>query len=164
MTLISPDSAFKKKEIALMGALALFAMGMIVVAVVPSLRGRVKDAFLNTERKILSKVDGSLSKEGPKIVVLKIRSGNSLLLEVYDDTPEGLTIMARLPLYETRDGFVLLQGSATNLALSDVDKDGTLEIVAPTYDDQMIPRLNVFRYNPATKSFDRATAPDNFEP
>ncbi|ASD65259.1 hypothetical protein [Bdellovibrio bacteriovorus] len=164
MNATTSDTTFKNKEIILMGALALIAMALTVVAVVPSLRGKVKDAFLSSERKIVAKVDGTLGPDGPKVVVLKIQSRNSLNLEVYDAAAEGLTLMARLPLYETRDGFVLVQGNATNLALTDVDKDGTFEIVAPTYDEQMVPRLNIFRYNPHTKSFDRATAPEGFEP
>lgn len=164
MNATASETTFKKKEIILMGALAFVAMALTVVAVVPSLRGKVKDAFLSSERKIVAKVDGTLGPEGPKVVVLKIQSRNSLSLEVYDAAAEGLTLMARLPLYEVRDGFVLVQGNATNLALTDVDKDGTFEIVAPTYDEQMVPRLNIFRYNPHTKSFDRATAPEGFEP
>ncbi|WP_374027794.1 hypothetical protein ACES2J_00630 [Bdellovibrio bacteriovorus] len=164
MNATTSETTFKKKEIILMGALSLIAMALTVVAVVPSLRGKVKDAFLSSERKIVAKVDGTLGPYGPKVVVLKIQSRNSLSLEVYDASAEGLTLLARLPLYENRDGFVLVQGNATNLALTDVDKDGTFEIVAPTYDEQMVPRLNIFRYNPNTKSFDRATAPEGFEP
>lgn len=159
----STESTFKTKELILMGSLTLVAMALTVVAVVPSLRGKVKDAFLSTERKIVAKVDGTLGPDGPKVVALKIQSRNSLSVEIYSSSDEGLTLMAKLPLYEARDGFVLVQGNATNLALTDVDKDGVLEIVAPTYDDQMVPRLNIFRYNPNTKSFDRATAPEGFE-
>ncbi|HEY1078908.1 MAG TPA: hypothetical protein VGE46_02390 [Bdellovibrio sp.] len=67
--------------------------------------------------------------------------------------------MSKIPLFDARDGHVLMQGNATNLAITDVDKDGQLEIVVPTYDDQSVPRLNIFRYNPLNKAFDRATAP-----
>lgn len=165
MTSMASDSAFKKKEILLMAGLALIAMALTVVAVVPSLRSKVKDAFISTNRKIVAKVDGTLGKNGPKVVILKIQSGSALSLEVYQSEEQGgLTLLSKLPLYETRDGFVLVQGNATNLALVDVDKDGTLEIVAPTYDEQMVPRLNIFRFNSDTSSFDRVSAPANFEP
>ncbi|WP_374029510.1 hypothetical protein [Bdellovibrio bacteriovorus] len=163
--MVTTESTFKKKELALMGVLALVAMALVTVAVVPSLRMKIKDVFWSSDREILAKVNGNIGPHGPQITVLKIKSKAALSLEVYSNDGEtGLTLIAKLPLFETRDGYFLLQGNATNLALTDVDKDGTLEIVAPTYDEQMVPRLNIFRYNPATKSFDRATAPEGFEP
>ena len=91
-----------------------------------------------------------------------IKNKNSLSIEVYDQDAEEMTLIAKIPLNETRDAYFSAKGNATNLALTDVDSDGALEIVAPTYDDQMIPRLNIFKYNPETKSFDRVTAPPQF--
>lgn len=159
------ESTFKKKEIILMGVLALVAMTLVTVAVIPSFRTQIKETLMTMDRDVIAKVSGQLGPDGPKVMVLKIKSKNNLSLEVFaTDTPEGMTLLAKIPLYETRDGYFLLQGNATNLALTDVDKDGTVEIVAPTYDDQMVPRLNIFRYNPATKSFDRVSAPENFQP
>ncbi|KYG69085.1 hypothetical protein AZI87_07645 [Bdellovibrio bacteriovorus] len=160
----SSDTTFKNKELVLMAVLALVAMALVTVAVVPSLRNKVKDAFLSSERNVVAKVSGSLSSEGPRVTVLKIQSKNSLSVEVFSQNEGGeMVLLAKLPLFENRDGYFLFKGNATNLALTDVDKDGSLEIVAPTYDDQMVPRLNIFRFNPVTKSFDRVTAPEGFE-
>lgn len=146
-----------------MGVLALIAMGLITIAVIPSLRTSVKDFFADSQREILAKVSGHMSESSPQITVLKIKSKNTISLEIYTQDENGsLVLMSKIPLFDTRDGHVLVQGNATNLAITDMDKDGTLEIVAPTYNDQMVPRLNVFKYNPSTKSFDRATAPDDF--
>lgn len=162
---MSNDSAFKKTEIILIVALALVAMTLVTVAVVPSLRLKVKEAFSRSGRDVMAKVSGKIGPNGPHLTVLKIKSGNTLSLEVYSEDENGsLTLMAKLPLFEARDGHFLLQGNATNLALTDVDKDGNLEIVAPTYDEQMVPRLNIFRFNQDSKTFDRATAPEGFEP
>ncbi len=159
------ESIFRKKEVVLIGALALVAMTLVTVAVVPSLRMKIKDTFSESDREVIAKVSGSLSPDGPRVTILKIKKNKALALEVYStDENEGLTLLARLPLFETRDGYFLLQGNATNLALTDVDKDGNPEIVAPTYDEQMVPRLNIFRYNPATKGFDRMTAPEDYKP
>ncbi|QDK36216.1 hypothetical protein [Bdellovibrio sp. NC01] len=156
----SNDSTFSKKELALMITLAVMAMLVTTVAVVPSLRSKVKSALSVEDREILAKVSGKIGAPGPRVTVLKIKSANQITLEVYDmDGPEGMTIIARIPLNESRDGYFALQGNATNLALTDVDSDGEMEIVAPTYDDQMVPRLNIFKYNRATKGFDRVTAP-----
>ena len=159
------DSAFKKTEILLMAALAIVAMTLVAVAVMPNLRAKAKEMFLNSGRDVLAKVSGKIGPEGPMITVLKIKNQTNLSLEVYTHDDEGaLTLFAKIPLFEARDGHFLLQGNATNLALTDVDKDGTLEIVAPTYDEQMVPRLNIFKYNLDSNSFDRMTAPVDFNP
>ncbi|MDG0814811.1 hypothetical protein [Bdellovibrio svalbardensis] len=155
------ENAFNKKELILMIALAVLAMALTTVAVIPSLRTKVKEAFSVEDREILAKVSGKIGAQGPRVTVLKIKGHNSLSLEVYDlDAQEGTALLAKIPLAESRDGYFSLQGNATNLALTDVDSDGQMEIVAPTYDDQMVPRLNIFKYNAATKSFDRVSAPE----
>lgn len=162
---MSNDSAFKKTEIILMAVLAVVAMTLVTIAVVPNLRSKVKEAFSSSSREVLAKVSGKIGPNGPHLTVLKIKSGGHLSLEVYSEEENGsLALMTKLPLFEARDGHFLLQGNATNLALTDVDKDGNLEIVAPTYDEQMVPRLNIFRFNPESKAFDRASAPAGFEP
>ena len=156
------DSTFSKKELIMMIALAIVAMAVTTIAVIPSLRNSVKETLFLENREILAKVSGSLGKDGPRVTVLKIKSKNFLELEIYNmDGAEGLTLMARIPLSETRDGYFSLKGNATNLAITDVDGDGTLEVVAPTYDDQMIPRLNIYKYNPQTKGFDKVSSPEN---
>lgn len=159
------ESSFKKNEIALMGVLALIAVTLVTVAVIPSFRTKIKETFISSDRDVIAKVSGSLSPEGPQVTILKIRSKNSLFLEVYTTKESGSTsLIAKLPLFETRDGYFLLRGNATNLALTDVDKDGNPEVVAPTYDEQMVPRLNIFKYNSTGESFDRMAAPEDYKP
>ena len=48
-----------------------------------------------------------------------------------------------------------LKGNTTNLAIMDVDHDGVLELLAPAYDDNLIPRLNIYKYSPQDRSFTR---------
>lgn len=155
------ESSFSRYERWLIILLAVLAMGVTTVAVVPSLRGRVKTFFFSQNRRILAKVSGRLGPEGPAITVLKISSSSGLSLEIYsaDQGPENLKLLTRFDLGEKRDAFFSFQGNATNLALTDVDGDGVLEVVAPAYDDQMVARLNVFKYNFAIKSFERMQSP-----
>lgn len=148
-----------------MSVLAVLAMVLLTVAIIPSLRNSVKEIFSSSERIILAKVSGNITAEGPRVTILKIRSKDSLTLEVYSDDPgQENTLIAKIPLFETKDAFFVVNGNATNLALTDVDKDETMEIVAPTYNEQMVPRLNIFKYNRASKSFDRVNAPNESEP
>ncbi|WP_413291988.1 hypothetical protein ACLSU7_11235 [Bdellovibrio sp. HCB185ZH] len=155
------DSTFTKKEIILMVGLAIVAMIVTTIAVIPNLRTSVKDLFSPDSRVVIAKVSGSLTPQGPKVTVLKIQSKNFLELEVYNlEGSDGMTIMAKIPLAESRDGYFSLKGNSTNLALTDVDGDGTSEIVAPTFDDQMVPRLNIFKYNSTTHGFDKVSSPE----
>ena len=159
LSLMTPEQKTSKKEIILLISLAVVAMAVTTIAVVPSLKNQVRDFFVKGDRAILSKVEGDLTPQGPRVTVLKIKSQGELSVEVYEQKGEGLQLMSRMRLDENRDGYFSLQGNATNLALTDLDSDGVMEIVAPTYDDQMIPRLNIFKYNAETKSFERVNSP-----
>ncbi len=143
-----------------MAILAVIAMMLTTVAIVPAFRNGIKDLFLSDERVILAKLIGDISPEGPRVTVLKIKDRELLSVEIYTAIEgEGNVLLSRIPLFESRDGYFILGGNATNLALTDIDKDGLMEIVAPTYNDQMVPRLNIFKYNRASKGFDRVNAP-----
>ncbi len=158
-------SNFTKTEIAFLLGLGLVAMVLIAIAVIPSLRGKIKEAFIYSGRDVITKVSGKLTESGPQVTILKVKNNNVLNIEVFSSDEQGnLNLIARLPLFESRDGFFLLEGNATNLSLTDVNKDGSLEIIAPTYDDQMVPRLNIFRYQSDTGTFDRMNAPEDFKP
>jgi len=156
---MTPEQKTSKKEIILLVALAAIAMAVTTIAVVPSLKNSARDFFIKGDRAILAKVEGDITPQGPRVTVLKIKSQGELSIEIFEQHTEGLQLMVRLPLDESRDGYFSLQGNATNLALTDVDGDGIMEIVAPTYDDQMVPRLNIFKFNSESKSFERVNSP-----
>jgi len=156
-SLFSAESLF-------IGGLLVVALLVTAIAMTPSWRQEVRDFFSPEQRVILAKVSGSLTPEGPHVTVLKIQTRDSLILEVYtSDDSEQNTLMAKITLPEKRDAYFQLKGNATNLSLVDVDNDGTLEIIAPAFDDQMIARLNIYKFNPATHSFDRMNPPAGTE-
>ncbi len=153
------NSSFSKFEKALSATLIVVAMLVTTVAVIPNLRAKVKALFDSSDRQILAKVHGKLSGDLFDITILKISSPDGLSLEIYAQEQQdgSLKQIGQFNLNDKRDAFFSFQGNATNLALTDVDNDGTLEIVAPTYDDQMAAHLNVFKYNSTIKSFERMT-------
>jgi hypothetical protein len=154
----------QKKSILLLFLLAIVALAVTTVALVPSLRQPVRDFFTPEQRTILAKVSGDITGHGLKVTILKIQRRDSLMLEVYNEEhADERTLMARIILPERRDAYFQLRGNATNLGLSDVDNDGTLEIMAPAFDEQMIARLNIYKFNAATRSFDRMNNPPTME-
>lgn len=132
------------------------------LAVVPQFRDGIKSWVFSKERVILAKTSGHVTSEGLLVSVFKIRQDGFLKIEIFrmDAKSSESTLMQVIDLPETRDGYINFQGNATNLALSDTDGDGAMDIIAPTYDDQMTPRLNVFRFNQTLSVFERATSPE----
>jgi len=159
----SKKSTFSAESL-LIGGLLLVALIVTAVAITPSWRQAVRDLVSPEQRVILAKVTGDLTGQGLQVMVLKIQVRDSLILEIYSvENSEENAMMAKIVLPEKRDAYFQLKGNATNLGLADVDNDGTLEIIAPTFDDQMIARLNIYKFNSATRSFDRLNAPAGSE-
>lgn len=140
--------------------LVLVALAVTAIAIIPSWRQGVRDLFTPDTRRILAKVTGDLTGQGMRVTVLKIQTRDSLILEIYDDSKtDENPLMTRITLPEKRDAYFQLKGNATNLALADIDNDGLLEIIAPTFDDQMVARLNIYKFNPTTRGFERVNPP-----
>lgn len=154
----------RSPQIWFLSCLVLLALAVTTIAIIPTWRQKARDFLTPETRVILAKINGDLTGKGPKVTVLKIQTRDSLILEIYnDDEPGNSTLMARIPLPEKRDAYFQLKGNATNLALADIDNDGNLEIIAPAFDEQMVARMNIYKYNSATRSFtrvDSTTPPD----
>lgn len=140
--------------------LLLFLMLALVLVVtvvlsIPSWREKIKDFVLSDSREVLAKVEGDLTGKGDLISVVKVKIRSELVLEVYalDPSRGETTLRSRVILPESKDGFFQFRGQPTNLALADTDGDGVLEIVAPTYDENLIPRLHVYRYDEKAQIF-----------
>lgn len=137
--------------------LTILAMGLILIVAIPSWRMSVRDRLIPDSRTLVAKIDGSLSKEGPAVIVLKIKTRDQYFLEIYKSN-QNLEMMQRIALEEPLDGRFYFQGRYTNLALTDLDHDGNFEIVAPMYDKNSVPRLLIYKYNPSLQSFEKLTS------
>lgn len=141
------------------------AVSLSLVAMNPKWRLTMKQAVLGETRTILAKVESPLQPGGPSLKVFKIKTGEDLSLEIYKSIDGGqeFALIQRISLPEHMDGFFTFQGNATNLALADIDRDGFVEILAPTFDDQGVARLSAFKYDPSAQGFQKMTA-SNLEP
>ncbi|MCB0340774.1 MAG: hypothetical protein H6626_11195 [Pseudobdellovibrionaceae bacterium] len=105
-------------------------------------------------RKILATVTGDLFNDGSSVKVIKIRTANGLLLEVYGSSDTGARpLLGRINWPDPKDGYIYIEDRATNLALVDLNDDGVREIVAPSFDQKLTGHLNAYRFDPETKSF-----------
>ncbi len=141
-----------------LGLLAIFCLASLAIVLHPGLREQARDRILSEpERRILSSVTADILRDGQLYEVLKISSPRGLFLEIYlrDENNLGhsrLLDQVRLP--DIRDGYFDFRGQAVNLALDDVNGDGQLEIIAPTFDERLSAHLNIFRYNKELEVFE----------
>ncbi|MGE0631680.1 MAG: hypothetical protein AB7O96_04695 [Pseudobdellovibrionaceae bacterium] len=139
--------------------LAMATLAATLIAIIPSWRAAIRFWFHGDERKILSFADGDLKNDGKNLRVYKIKTNEGLFLEIYELTETGFSgfHVGTIKLPDLKDGYFNFMGKPTNLALSDVDSDSIIEIIAPSYDENLIARLNVYHFNKTTEKFERIT-------
>lgn len=135
--------------------LGLMVLGVSIIASVPTMRTYVRGLVQKPYREILAKSRGDMNGEGLIVNAIKIKTQDGISVEVFEritGTDEE-RLLARLHLDEKRDAHFNIRGRPTNLALMDIDSDGLLELIVPVYDENLIPRLHVFRFDPIARVF-----------
>lgn len=137
--------------------LGLAVVIVTVVASVPKWRDSVRSWVQSPYRTILAKTRGDLTGQGFVVSVIKIKTQEGISVEIFERSEDSdqERLLSRLKFEERRDGHFSIRGQATNLAMMDVDGDGVLEIIVPVYDENLIPRLHVFKFDPMGKVFIR---------
>lgn len=149
-------ATFTRSQVILMVGAAVAAV-FALVAINPGLRNLLRRNYKVPYRQILSTASGILEKGGPPIKVIKVKTHKGLFIEVYVSGPnQTKPLLDRFQLPDQRDGYFHFCGQATNLALEDIDGDTTLEILAPSFDEELVAHLNVYSYNSRTKKFEPA--------
>lgn len=158
-------SETQKKRLFMVGfpALCFLSLMLIAVSLIPETRELVRNLVISQSRVVLAKAEADLPGGGGKISVIKVRTADTLALEVFESDFEGknLKFIKRIVLPEIRDAYFSFHDQTSNLVLSDLDSDGQLEILAPTFDENLVPRLNVYKYESGTKNLQRL-GPENF--
>ena len=140
------------------GQLVLTAafIGMFVAAVHPDIRAMVRGSVLKDFRNVVSTATGDLRGDGTQLTVVKVKTRATLSLEIYDTLKDGSSkLIQKIPLEDSKDGYFNFNGSSTNLAIDDFDGNGRAEILAPTFDQNLVGHLSVYRYNSQAQTFQR---------
>ncbi|MEK6772641.1 MAG: hypothetical protein AABY64_01765 [Bdellovibrionota bacterium] len=137
--------------------LVFAAVILAAISAIPPWRQSVRAVLSSDKREILATLVTQLTSKEETYTILKIRQKEQLFVEVYKqaDPHAESQFVGRINLNDRKDAFFTFRGQATNLAVSDIDQDGVQEILVPAYDQDMIARLNIFKYNLKTNSFDR---------
>lgn len=144
----------------LLSTLLIIAAVLVAAVLTPSVRQGVQNYFAQVGREVLATAEGDLLNDGSQAKVIKFRSREGIFVDVMKvDSTGGNSLIDRIVLPDKHDGLFNFHGRVTRLAISDIDGDGRMELLAPTFDNQLIPHLNVFRYNPASQRFEPAGPP-----
>ncbi len=129
----------------------------LVIALVPSWREQAQNILWPRERLILAKSQAQINPNGIFVTVVKIKTKMGLFIEIYKskNVNESMEFWIQFPLEGTQDSFFNFHSQASNLVLTDVDSDGFLDIMAPTYDEQQQARMNIFRFDETLGTFIR---------
>lgn len=134
---------------------ALFAASLLTV-LHPDVRAQVRGTFLNDYRTIVSSAQGDLLNDGTPFKVIKVKTRDELVLEVYKGSVDGsYELIEKIQMPDQRDGYFSFNGQASNLAVDDIDGDGHPEILVPSFDRDLVGHLNVFRFDPTAKNFQK---------
>lgn len=150
-------SAAKLLAIAARTALIGLCGMMMVVALHPDVRSGVRTAVMGDYRQVVSTAQGHLAGDARMFTVAKVKTRDSLSLEIFETVGNGQQkLVEKIALADSRDGFFDFNGQATNLAIDDINGDGRPEILAPTFDNNMVGRLNVYNFDPESNSFQKS--------
>jgi hypothetical protein len=134
---------------------AVIALALVVAAAIPSLREKVQSRFALHTQEILATADGDLLGDGSSVKVIKFRNGDGIFVEILKMQANGDSkLIDRITLPDKHDGMFNYQGHVTRLAVADINNDGQLELLVPTFDNQLVPHLNVFHFNSTLGKFE----------
>lgn len=139
---------------------SLLALIFMVVVGVPSWRTSVQEYFTKPEHDILATAEGDLLGDGSNCKVIKYMGSEGVYVEIRKLKPDGNSdLVDRVLMPDKHDGLFNFQGHVTRLAIYDIDQDGKLEVLAPTFDNQLIPHMNILKYNSDSRHFDLIAPP-----
>ncbi len=140
----------------LISLLLLCAAALLAAVLTPALRSRIQQKLTSKpNREILATAEGDVLNNGTNARVIKFRSAEGIFVEILKIDERGQSeLVDRVLLPDKHDGLFNYQGHVTRLAIADVNEDGQMELLAPTFDNQLVPHLNVFRYNAGVGRFE----------
>ena len=134
-----------------MATLSVLGMRSVMI---PDIRNTIRGHLLKDYRIVVSTAQGNLTGSNEVYTVAKIKTRTNMFLEIYAPAVDGFAkLVEKIELSDRRDGFFSFNGQATNLAIEDIDGDGRQEILAPSFDNDLVGHLQVFKYNANRRSF-----------
>lgn len=132
----------------------------------PEWRVRWQAWLLPEKKDLLATVSGALLGDGTEYKVLKFATRRGLIVEVHAQNSgahQPFVFIDRIFIPDRHDGYFSLNTAATQLAMVDMDGDGRLEILAPSFDEKLVAHLNTLRLDPDSKRLELVKPPPAVE-
>ena len=112
------------------------------------LRVKIQSTVLPNKDQLLSVIYGDISGSGNVIKVLKYKTKTGIRVEFLEQGMDGSRrLIAKKEIPHPYNGFFEYRGNSVQLAMGDVNGDGIMEIMAPSFDRNLIAHLNVYYYD-----------------
>ncbi len=122
----------------------------------PKIRFSLNNLIENKNREIIAILETNLSIPNKDFKILKIKQNSDLWIEIYD-LSSSKDRVAQFQLLKKTDAQMFVDKKSSSLFASDLDGDEILEILAPSFNSKLHPKIHAFRYNPTTDSFSQIT-------
>ena len=150
---------FSKKALA-GGLLICLSVYVHFIFLLQPLKGKkwLSAIYKKPVKRTLQRVDGPLIKNDMNVRVLKVKQKNKIYLEFLSKQANGSYLV--INLVELKGGreayfeFWKKEREWASLLLMDDNGDGTLDVIAPTFDKFFRPQINVAIYNQKTGQFE----------
>src|SRR4051812_3263485 len=111
--------------------LLIAALITAVLSTLPKIQNMTRSFFTKDSRVVLAKINAFFGTDQTEYLILKIKDSYGLEIEIYEikSATSQQIFQQKFDLTEDSDAYITLDKNTTNLALSDVDKDGHLDIL-----------------------------------
>ena len=114
----------------------------------------VRSQIETKNKEVLSIVYGDLMNNGSLIKIIKSKTANGISLDFYSETQNGSRyLISEVNIPNATDGFFDHRGQAVQLAIVDLNGDGKMELLAPTFDKNLIAYLNPYHFSKEENGF-----------
>ena len=108
------------------------------------------------QSRLLSSIANDIDGQGNYIKALKFKTRDGIQLEFIQVNPDGTKrVLPSKEIKHPYNGFFEYRGESVHLAIGDIDGDGVMELMAPTFDKDLTPHLNVYYYDRNHNNFYR---------
>lgn len=134
----------------------LFLTGLVASFLVISPTYRARFSNFISEKESSRHILATLAfTAGPNLFkAVKIRKDKQIVVEIYKMTTENYVLVTSFNIPGSRDLFYDFESSMSNLFSANIDADAGDEVIVPVLDQNLVARLNVIKFDPATKSFE----------
>lgn len=133
--------------------ISLIAIAVTLLLVQPQWKEKVRDLILRDSYALLAEEEADIRNDGSIIRVSKLKINGKIYLRFFEMNGDVWKPIQTILLPDSYDGYATIAGDPKNLAILNLDDDGLLEVIAPTFDKDMIAYLNIYKYSIDSKAF-----------